>query len=104
MSDENVPKLRLKPKLVEEAVVASEPAAVVTPEPAAAESTGDTPKLFRLRPKLSVAPAVESVVVPTAEPAAPAAPVPEPPAVEPPAPEPAATERPKPRLSNPPMA
>jgi len=89
MSDENVPKLRLKPKLAGETSVASEPAAP-GPTPTPAEPVAEASKLVRLKPKLSPAPA-EQVVAPAAEPE-----VAESTSVESPG-------RLKPHLSNPPM-
>lgn len=94
MSDDNVPKLRLKPKLGPEPTPTS-PAADTTPtSPAEPVSTtpAEEPKAFRLKPKLSPAPVQETAPAPVEEkPAtAPAAPAAEP-------------VRLKPQLSNPPQ-
>src|SRR5688500_2701905 len=60
MSDENVPKLRLKPKLsTESSADAPTPATPANPaaDPAPAVTSGDgSPKLVRLKPKLAPAP------------------------------------------------
>lgn len=97
MSEENVPKLRLKPKLAADPSSAqSQPAAETpqpTPTPAPTEPapTGEAPKLVRLKPKLSAAPAQETA------PTTVDAPIASTPSVEG---EPVGV---KPRLSTPPM-
>jgi hypothetical protein len=83
MSEENAPKLRLKPKLAADpGSSTSQPAQPGTDTPApesavapAATPTGEESKAFRLKPRLSALP-VEETVTPAAEPLAGAAPVP----------------------------
>jgi hypothetical protein len=98
MSEENAPKLRLKPKLAAEPTSAqAQPAAETSPlvtDPTPVESGTETeaPKPFRLKPKLAPAPAEEAAAATPADAPAPAVPSAE---VEP--------VRLKPRVSTPPM-
>ena len=75
MSEENVPKLRLKPKLAAEPVHIPSPPAVT---PLAPDSkppvSADEPKAFRLKPKLAAEPAAP--LVPKSESIAPLEPSP----------------------------
>jgi hypothetical protein len=84
MSEENVPKLRLKPKLAADPSTA-QPTAATPAEPAAApeQPAAEAPKLIRLKPKLGVAPTEEATSTPVTEPASTPATTGETPAVEP---------------------
>lgn len=69
MSDENVPKLRLKPKLAAESVIVPPPPAIAPNAPVVPPASNE-PKAFRLKPKLAPAPGQENAPFPPADPAA----------------------------------
>jgi hypothetical protein len=68
MSEENVPKLRLKPKLAAEPVIVPPPPVVAPAAPVQTPASPE-PKAVRLKPKLAPTPAQESAPTPPAAPA-----------------------------------
>jgi hypothetical protein len=75
MSEENAPKLRLKPKLASDPATAQAAPAAASEPTTPAQPADEAPKLVRLKPKLTPAATQETAVTPVPEPT-PAAEVP----------------------------